>query len=312
MSDSESSAATASQPRPSDIQQLVACSVIDAAFSCVQSQAFEQPFQTMPVACRYPNPVLDRQAAENMIGDMIAESLRALFRLSRSQRCAACRPGKLCPDRYPSRAQVAARDYAQAFNLIWLTYRTIETIRAADPRLPLLRQGSNRSDSILTSLKNGSDAMAASRDDPRSTSSRDRRKSARDPRPAPAANRRNPARTSQYMIAPAGLGVSGQALAERLNQFGNIEILRRHMTGATPLRRRFAVVRMSDDAAAALRRSAAGTLIIEPDGHLRAASFVGASSFFPGGRDDDCARAGFEGDDPDRERSRPRPWNRRR
>src|SRR6266496_5005267 len=123
----------------------------------------------------------------------------------------------------------------------------------------------------------GGDAMAASRDDPRSTSSRDRRKSARDPRPAPGGDRRKPARTSQYMIAPAGPGVSGQALAERLNHVGNIEILRTHdrRDAVAPA---IAVVRMSDDAAAALRRSATGTLIIEPDGHLRAASFVGASS----------------------------------
>src|SRR5260370_6901413 len=74
----------------------------------------------------------------------------------------------------------------------------------------------------------GGDAMAASRDNPRSTSSRDRRKSARDPRPAPGGDRRKPARTSQYMIASAGPGVSGQALAERLHQFGKIGILRTH------------------------------------------------------------------------------------
>src|SRR5438876_2167835 len=97
----------------------------------------------------------------------------------------------------------------------------------------------------------GGDAMAASRDDRRSTSSRDRRKSARDPRPAPGGDRRRAARTSQYMIAPAGLGVSGQALAERLNQFGNIEILRTH-DRRDAIAPAIAVVRMSDDAAAAL------------------------------------------------------------
>src|SRR6266446_17116 len=113
----------------------------------------------------------------------------------------------------------------------------------------------------------GGDAMAASRDDPRSTSSRDRRKSARDPRPAPGGDRRRPARTSQYIIAPAGLGVSGQALAERLNQFGNIEILRRTHDRRDAIAPSIAVVRTSDDGAPALRRSAAGTLILEPDGH---------------------------------------------
>jgi subtilisin len=122
--------------------------------------------------------------------------------------------------------------------------------------------------------------MAASSDDARSTASGDRRKSARDARSAPAGDRRKPARTSQYMIAPAGPGVSGQALAEQLNQFGNIEILRtrdRRDTTAPPI----AVVRIADDAATALRRSAAGSLIIEPDLHLRAASFAGASSVLP-------------------------------
>jgi subtilisin family serine protease len=87
------------------------------------------------------------------------------------------------------------------------------------------------------------------------------------------------------MIAPLRPGVSGQALAERLKNIGNIEILRTHD-------RRHAVVppvavaRMSADTAVALRTSMAGELIIEPDGRLRAASFVGASqgasSFFPG------------------------------
>jgi subtilisin len=122
--------------------------------------------------------------------------------------------------------------------------------------------------------------MAANSDDPRSTASGDRRKSARDPRPAAGSERRKPARTNQYMIAPAGPGVSRQALAERLNQFGNIESLRAHDgrgASAPPI----AVVRMSDNAAAALRRSAAGTLIVELDGRLRAASFAGAPSFFP-------------------------------
>jgi subtilisin len=126
----------------------------------------------------------------------------------------------------------------------------------------------------------GGNAMAASQDDARSSASGDRRKSARDARSAPAGDRRKLTRTSQYMIAPAGPGVSGQALEERLNQFGNVEILRtrdRRDTIAPPI----AVVRMADDAAAALRRIAAGTLIIEPDVLLRAASYVGARSVFP-------------------------------
>jgi subtilisin len=122
--------------------------------------------------------------------------------------------------------------------------------------------------------------MAASPDDPRSTPSGDRRKPARDARSAPGSDRRKLARATQYMIAPAEPGMTGQALADQLNRVGNIEILRTYAQ-RDAMSPPIAVVRMSDDNAAALRRSAASTLIIEADGYLRAAAFAGTSSFFP-------------------------------
>jgi hypothetical protein len=143
MSDSNPSAATASQPRPSDIQQLVGLlGNLMPLLMRLQSQAFEQPFQTMPGSLPIPNPVLDRQAAENMIGDMIAESLRALSAFLEANAAQHAGLENCVPIVTQAAHRFAARDYAQAFNLIWLTYRTMETIRAADPRLPLLRQGS--------------------------------------------------------------------------------------------------------------------------------------------------------------------------
>jgi len=143
MSDSNPSAATASQPRPSDIQQLVGLlGNLMPLLMRLQSQAFEQPFQTMPGSLPIPNPVLDRQAAENMIGDMIAESLRALSAFLEANAAQHAGLENCVPIVTQAAHRFAVRDYAQAFNLIWLTYRTIETIRAADPRLPLLRQGS--------------------------------------------------------------------------------------------------------------------------------------------------------------------------
>jgi hypothetical protein len=143
MSDSNPSAATASQPGPSDIQQLVGLlGNLMPLLMRLQSQAFEQPFQTMPGSLPIPNPVLDRQAAENMIGDMIAESLRALSAFLEANAAQHAGLEYCVPIVTQAAHRFAARDYAQAFNLIWLTYRTIETIRAADPRLPLLRQGS--------------------------------------------------------------------------------------------------------------------------------------------------------------------------
>jgi hypothetical protein len=119
--------------------------------------------------------------------------------------------------------------------------------------------------------------MAASSDDPRSTSS-DRRKSARDPRPASGSDRSKAARTPQYLIAPTGPGLGHKALAERLNQFANIEILRIYDQRDTILPP-IAIVRMPDDTASALRRAESRTLIIEPDGRLRPASYAGAPVF---------------------------------
>ena len=143
MSDSNPSAATASQARPSDIQQLVGLlGNLMPLLMRLQSQAFEPPFQTMPGSLPIPNPVLDRQAAENMIGDMIAESLRALSAFLEANAAQHAGLENCVPIVTQAAHRFAARDYAQAFNMIWLTYRTIETIRAADPRLPLLRQGS--------------------------------------------------------------------------------------------------------------------------------------------------------------------------
>jgi subtilisin len=89
---------------------------------------------------------------------------------------------------------------------------------------------------------------------------------------------RNPAgaRKRQYMIAPAALGATRQTLVDRLNQLGNVEIVRSHAERES-ISPPIAVVRLSDENAAALRRSSAGAFVIEPDGQLRAASFAGGS-----------------------------------
>jgi subtilisin len=132
--------------------------------------------------------------------------------------------------------------------------------------------------------------MAASSDDTRSASRSDRRKPAEprgsattassdDTRSAPRGDRRKPASASHYMIAPAALGMTRQALIDRLNRLGDVEILRTYPERDT-ISPPIAVVRMSDVNAAALRRSTAGAFVIEPDRHLRAASFAGTSAPF--------------------------------
>jgi subtilisin len=99
---------------------------------------------------------------------------------------------------------------------------------------------------------------------------------------ASRSRRRQPAsvRNSQYMIAPAGLDVTGQTLVDRLNQLGNIEIQRTYAERENicpPI----SVVRASDETMVALRRSLAGAFVIEPDRALRAASLTGASPQIP-------------------------------
>ncbi|MGA7808426.1 S8 family serine peptidase [Bradyrhizobium sp.] len=126
--------------------------------------------------------------------------------------------------------------------------------------------------------------MVASQDETRSTQGStqgsDRRKPARDARSGPGGDRPKVARPTHYMVAPAAPGVTGQELTDRLSRFSDTEVLQcypQRDTTAPPI----AVVRMSDASAAALRRSAAGTLVVEPDGHLRAASLAAISPSFP-------------------------------
>jgi hypothetical protein len=143
MSDSSPSATAASQPRPSDIQQLVGLlGSLMPLLLRLQSQGFEQPLQTMPGPLPIPNAVLDRQASENMMGDMIAESLRALSSYLEANAKQYAGLESCIPIVTQAAHCFAGRDYAQSFNLIWMAYRTIETIRTADPRVPLLRQAS--------------------------------------------------------------------------------------------------------------------------------------------------------------------------
>jgi hypothetical protein len=143
MSVSSPSAATASQPQSPDIQQLVGLlGSLMPLLLRFQSQTLEQPFQAVPSNFVVPNPALDRQAAENLIGDMIAESLRTLSAYLETNAGRHASLESCVPIVTQAAHRFAARDYAQAFNLIWLAYRAIETIRTADPRIPPPRAAS--------------------------------------------------------------------------------------------------------------------------------------------------------------------------
>jgi hypothetical protein len=128
---------SAAQPQSPDIQQLVGLlGNLMPLLLRFQSQAPEQPFQAVPGNFAVPNPALDRQAAESLIGDMIAESLRTLSAYLEANAGLYAGLENCIPIVTQAAHRFAARDYAQAFNLVWLAYRAIETIRAADPRIP--------------------------------------------------------------------------------------------------------------------------------------------------------------------------------
>ena len=162
---SNPTASNASQPPTQDLQQLVGLlGNLMPLLLRLQSQAFPQqafPQEAYPsqafdpslqggAGFATPNPALDRQASENFISDIIAEQLRTFS--SYLEANAGQYPGlqNCIPIVTEAAHRFVARDYAQAFNLIWLAYRAIETIRAADPRLPPPRAAS--ADQTLSSV----------------------------------------------------------------------------------------------------------------------------------------------------------------
>src|SRR6267378_4737934 len=140
------STTTGSHPQPSDIAQLVGLlSNLMPLLLRFQSQALEQPFRAGPGNVDIPNPALDHHAAENLVADIIAGSLRTLSAYLEANAGRHAGLESCVPIVTLAAHRFAARDYAEAFNLIWLAYRAIEAIRATDPQIPPLRAGGRAS-----------------------------------------------------------------------------------------------------------------------------------------------------------------------
>src|SRR5260370_26831525 len=151
------SAATASQRQSPDIQQLVG--LLGSLMPLLlrfqsqgwqpqgfqsqdfQPQTLEPPFQFGPGNFMAPNPALDHQAAANLIRDITADSLRTLSTYLEAHAAHHAGLESCVPIVTQAAHRFAARDYTQAFDLIWLAYRAIEAIRAADPQIPPLPAG---------------------------------------------------------------------------------------------------------------------------------------------------------------------------
>jgi hypothetical protein len=160
VSNPSAAAGAAPQSQSQDVAQLVALlgSLMPLLLQ-FQSQALEPPFQGGPFQAGpfqaglgnvlIPNPALDHQAAANLAGDITADSLRNLSAFLEANAGRHAGLENCVPIVTQAARSFAARDYAQAFNLIWLAYRVIATIRAADPQIPPVRD--SRPDSTFPS-----------------------------------------------------------------------------------------------------------------------------------------------------------------
>src|SRR5260370_8149741 len=129
---SNPSAAPASQPQSPDIQQLVGLlGSLMPLLLRFQSQTLEQPFQAIPGNAVVPNPALDQQAAENLIGDMIAESLGNLSAYLETNAGLHAGLESCVPIVTQAPHRFAPRDDPQAFTLLELSYPPITPIRPA-------------------------------------------------------------------------------------------------------------------------------------------------------------------------------------
>jgi hypothetical protein len=82
------------------------------------------------------NPILDHQAAREMVEDINAGALRALSTYLESYANQHAALADCIPLVTQAARCFAARDQAQAFALIWQAYRAITIARSIDPQLP--------------------------------------------------------------------------------------------------------------------------------------------------------------------------------
>src|SRR5207237_10357718 len=98
-------------------------------------------------------------AAVSLAGDVTAALLRNLSTYLETNAGQHAGLDSCIPVVTQAAHRFAARDYAQAFNLIWNAYRLIATIRAADPSIPPLQAGgeagSEESQSIHSGKRHG-------------------------------------------------------------------------------------------------------------------------------------------------------------
>jgi hypothetical protein len=141
-SDSAAPGAAKAPPSAHEAQKLIALlNNVMPLLLRIQAQAFEQPspFASPPLFPDMQNPVVDQQAAANLVEDMTADLLRTLsaYLDTYAEQYPALNN---CVGLVTQAADCfAARDYAQSFGLIWQAYRLVTALRAGNPQVPPLR-----------------------------------------------------------------------------------------------------------------------------------------------------------------------------
>jgi hypothetical protein len=152
-SDSAAPSAASTQPSAQDTKRLIALlGNLMPLLLRVQAYGVEQPSPFAFTGSMPENPILDQQAATNLIEDITADSLRTLStyleiyaeQYSGLSNCVALvTQAAHC---------FAARDYAQSFGLIWQAYRVITALRASNPQLPPPRAAAQSASASTTQL----------------------------------------------------------------------------------------------------------------------------------------------------------------
>lgn len=124
---------------PPDFQQLVGLlGDLMPLLLRFQSQVLEQPFQGGLGQPFLQEPTLDHQAAVNLSEDMIGGLLKRVSGYLDANAGQYAGLNNCAPILAQATQNLAARNYAQALNLIWMIYRAVTTIRAGDPKVPPL------------------------------------------------------------------------------------------------------------------------------------------------------------------------------
>jgi hypothetical protein len=130
--------AAASERQQADMQQLIGLlGNLMPLLVRFQSQPFGQ--FVLGGGLGLSQPALEHEAAVSFVGDIVALSVQKLSTYLEANSAQHTSLESCIPIVTQAEQSLAARDYAQAFDLIWQAYRMIVFIRATDPQIPPLR-----------------------------------------------------------------------------------------------------------------------------------------------------------------------------